>query len=76
MPDGPDFLNLETLYWHIRKELAAKRRPVPQQRAGNDGGMIVLARNRRGARSPGLATAPAARPAGAGGQNHLLAMST
>ena len=48
LPDGPDLLNVETLYWHVRKELVAKMRPIPQQRAGNDGGMIVLARNRRG----------------------------
>ena len=48
LPDGPDLLNVETLYWHVRAQLAAKRRPTPQQRAGNDGGMIVLARNRRG----------------------------
>ncbi len=53
LPDGPDLLNVETLYWHVRKELVAKRRPTPQQRAGNDGGMIVLARNRRGVRSAG-----------------------
>lgn len=51
IPDGPDLLNVETLYWHVRKELVAKFRPTPQQRAGNDGGMIVLARNRRGVRS-------------------------
>ena len=51
LPDGPDLLNVETLYWHVRAQLVAKRRPTPQQRAGNDGGMIVLARNRRGVRS-------------------------
>jgi hypothetical protein len=60
LPDGPDLLNLETLFWHVRKELVAKRRPVPQQRAGNDGGMIVLGRNRRGAPSRGRADAAAA----------------
>ena len=53
IPDGPDLLNVETLYWHVRKELVAKVRPTPQQRAGNNGGMIVLARNRRG-ESPGM----------------------
>jgi hypothetical protein len=52
LPDGPDYLTAETIYWHVRKELVAKRRPVPQQRAGNDGGMIALARNRRGLQSP------------------------
>ena len=65
LPDGPDLLNVETLYWHARKELIAKRRPIPQQRAGNDGGMIVLARNRRGvtfADRPGLSQAPPPEP--------------
>jgi hypothetical protein len=65
MPDGPDLLNLETLYWHVRKELVGKRRPTPQQRAGNDGGMIVLARNRRGAQArttTGVPARPAPRP--------------
>lgn len=52
LTDAPDYLSVETIYWHVRKELVAKRRPVPQQRAGNDGGMIVLARNRRALNSP------------------------
>lgn len=62
MPDGPDLLNLEALYWHVRKELVAKRRPTPRQRAGNDGGMIVLARNRRAVQARTLTSVPA-RPA-------------
>ena len=63
LPDGPDFLNVETLYWHVRAQLAAKRRPIPQQRAGNDGGMIVLARNRRGVRPAAHVAATAVRRA-------------
>jgi hypothetical protein len=65
VPEGPDFLNLETLYWHVRKELLAKRRPVPQQRAGNNGGMIILGRNRRGVKAQiesGAAAEPTRRP--------------
>jgi tetratricopeptide (TPR) repeat protein len=45
---GPDPLTMETLYWHVRSELIAKARPVPQQRAANGGGSIALVRNRRG----------------------------
>ena len=48
IPDGPDLLNMEKLFWHVRGQLEAKGRPIPQQRAGNDGGMISLVRNRRG----------------------------
>jgi Caspase domain len=49
IPDGPDLLNMEKLFWHVRSRLKAKGLPVPQQRAGNNGGMISLVRNRRGA---------------------------
>jgi len=49
IPDGPDLLNMEKLFWHVRTELESKGRPVPQQRAGNSGGLIALVRNRRGA---------------------------
>lgn len=58
IPEGPDLLNAETLYWHVRRELAAKLRPTPQQRAGNDGGMIALARNRRATRKEQRAAGP------------------
>src|SRR5688572_11814611 len=47
LPDGPDELDLETLYSHIRRELEAKGYPIPQQRVRNDGRMITIARNRR-----------------------------
>lgn len=49
IPDGPDLLNMEKLFWHIRGRLHSKGLPIPQQRAGNNGGMISLVRNRRGA---------------------------
>lgn len=59
--DGPDFLNMGTLYWHIRKELHAKRLPLPQQRGRNGGEMIVIARNRRGIK-PAAQPVPPHRP--------------
>jgi hypothetical protein len=53
VPDGPEYLDLDTLYWHTRRELEAKGRPVPQQRARNGGRSIALARNRHGHRAAG-----------------------
>src|SRR5262249_47651689 len=55
IPDGPELLNMEKLYWHVRAELEAKRRPTPQQRADTTGGKIALVRNRccgRGSAAP------------------------
>ncbi|MET8836967.1 caspase family protein [Micromonospora sp. NPDC004540] len=49
LEDGPELLDLDTIYWHVRNELASKGRPIPQQRARNDGRTIVLGRNRWGA---------------------------
>lgn len=46
IPGGPDPLSMDALFWHIRAELHAKHRPLPQQRARNGGGAIVLTRNR------------------------------
>jgi tetratricopeptide (TPR) repeat protein len=46
--DGPELLDLDTLYWHVRRELEAKGRPIPQQRVRNDGHSLALVRNRRG----------------------------
>ncbi|HEY0640254.1 MAG TPA: caspase family protein [Pseudonocardiaceae bacterium] len=45
--DGPDLLDMETLFFHVRADLQASGRPVPQQRTRNDGRAIALARNRR-----------------------------
>lgn len=57
--DGPDLLDMETLFHHARVDLAAAGMPTPQQRSRNDGRMIALSRNRRGRRTttagkPGL----------------------
>ncbi|MGW3862447.1 caspase family protein [Streptomyces sp. NPDC005047] len=46
VPHGPDMLDMETVYRHVRRELQARKRPVPQQRARNEGHRITLARNR------------------------------
>ncbi|GAB3430954.1 caspase, EACC1-associated type [Actinophytocola sediminis] len=48
VPDGPDLLDMETLFYHVRADLQARRFPVPQQRTRNDGKAIALVRNRRG----------------------------
>lgn len=48
VPDGDDLLDMETLYYHVRADLQARLRPVPQQRTRNDGQAIALVRNRRG----------------------------
>ncbi|MFJ1744865.1 ABC transporter substrate-binding protein [Streptomyces sp. NPDC088116] len=44
--DGPPLLDMDTLYRHLYATLAAKARPLPQQRNRNTGGLIALARNR------------------------------
>ncbi|MEU8781094.1 ABC transporter substrate-binding protein [Streptomyces sp. NPDC048637] len=44
--DGPHLLDVQTLYRHLYTSLAAKARPLPQQRNRNTGGQIALARNR------------------------------
>ncbi|MGW0710800.1 caspase family protein [Streptomyces sp. NPDC002643] len=46
VPDGPELLDMGAVFTHVRRELYAKNRPVPQQRARNGGQGIVLARNR------------------------------
>ncbi|MGW1777847.1 caspase family protein [Streptomyces sp. NPDC002143] len=46
IPQGSDLLEMETLFWHVRRELEAKARPLPQQRARNAGHNIALVRNR------------------------------
>jgi hypothetical protein len=44
--DGPDLLDMETLFHTVRMDLAAGGMPTPQQRSRNDGKMIALSRNR------------------------------
>ncbi len=67
IPDGPELLDLNTLYGHLADVLADAGRPVPQQRNRNRIGQLALARNRAWTRStsgssgPRLVTAPAKR---------------
>ncbi|MGW1375197.1 caspase, EACC1-associated type [Streptomyces sp. NPDC002446] len=44
--DGPPLLDMHTLFRHLHGTLAAKGRPLPQQRNRNTGGLIALVRNR------------------------------
>ncbi|MEU5703165.1 caspase, EACC1-associated type [Streptomyces aurantiacus] len=46
VPDGPELLDMGALFTHVRRELRAKGRPVPQQWAGELGQHIALSRNR------------------------------
>ncbi|MEU7018960.1 PQQ-binding-like beta-propeller repeat protein [Streptomyces sp. NPDC046385] len=46
IPEGPELLDMDTIYREAHARLAAKGRPQPQQRNRNAGGLIVLARNR------------------------------
>ncbi|WP_326950676.1 transporter substrate-binding domain-containing protein [Amycolatopsis sp. NBC_01307] len=57
VPDGPALLDVETIYHHLRAELDARNRPIPQLRSRNAGHRIVLVRN--------TATTAARPPAGA-----------
>lgn len=47
LPDGRDVIDMETLFYHVRADLKAQLRPVPQQRTRNEGNAIALVRNRR-----------------------------
>ncbi|MFE6828510.1 caspase domain-containing protein [Streptomyces sp. NPDC057690] len=49
IPGASDPLEMDALFWHVRRELEAKSRPVPQQRARNAGHAIALVRNRAAA---------------------------
>jgi hypothetical protein len=42
---GPELLDLNTVYDHVKTELVSKARPVPQQRNRNDGARVALGRN-------------------------------
>ncbi|MEV7552903.1 caspase family protein [Amycolatopsis sp. NPDC089917] len=46
LPEGPELLDMETLFYHVKADLQARHFPVPQQRSRNDGSAIVLVRNR------------------------------
>jgi hypothetical protein len=45
IPGGPAELDLDTVYHHLRRQLAASGRPVPHKRDRNTAGSLVLARN-------------------------------
>ncbi|MEU0561924.1 caspase family protein [Dactylosporangium sp. NPDC006015] len=70
LPNGADVLEMEAVYWQLAAELSAKRRPMPQARARNDGHAIALARNRAGraplSAPPQQPVAPAYTTAGRG----------
>ncbi|WP_433362010.1 caspase, EACC1-associated type [Actinoplanes sp. CA-142083] len=59
LPGGPELLRTEDLYWRLRDSLLAAGHPVPQQRVGNRGHYIVLARNRAARRSTPVESASA-----------------
>jgi hypothetical protein len=59
LPDGPDLLDMETLFYSVRVDLQARHFPVPQQRTRNDGKAIALVRNRHRV-GPRTAQVPAA----------------
>ncbi|MET0417614.1 MAG: caspase family protein, partial [Actinoplanes sp.] len=46
IPQGPELLSTEDVYWRLREELQATRYPIPVQRSAEQGHHIVLARNR------------------------------
>ncbi|MFI1728837.1 caspase domain-containing protein [Streptomyces acidicola] len=56
VPEAPDPLEMGALFDHVRRELKAKGRPEPQQRARNDGLRIALTRNRWTPAEPATAT--------------------
>lgn len=46
VPDGPELLDLNTLYGHLTEVLTEAGRPAPQQRNRNRIGQLAFARNR------------------------------
>lgn len=45
VPDGPPELDLEAVYHDVRRRLASKGRPLPQQRGRNSASSLVMVRN-------------------------------
>ncbi|MBV2152203.1 caspase domain-containing protein [Kitasatospora sp. SUK 42] len=58
VPGGPELLDMDTLYRRLHERLAAKSRPLPQQRNRNTGGLIAIARNQAAAVPVARAGAP------------------
>ena len=46
IPGGPELLELDAVYRHLRLALGAKRRPIPQARNRNTSARLALGRNR------------------------------
>ncbi|MEU8874100.1 glycine betaine ABC transporter substrate-binding protein [Streptomyces javensis] len=68
VPDGPELLDLDTVYTALRAALRAKGRPLPQKRDRNTAGRLALSRNAARAEADhdtaplAATTAPTARP--------------
>ncbi|MFB1047124.1 caspase, EACC1-associated type [Streptomyces chrestomyceticus] len=45
IPDGPELLELDAVYRHLRLTLGAKQRPIPQARNRNTSARLALGRN-------------------------------
>jgi tetratricopeptide (TPR) repeat protein len=58
VPDGPDLLDMDTLYQHLTMRLRAKSLPLPQRGQLDHGGAIVLARNQATPTRPGPVASP------------------
>ncbi|XVV08794.1 caspase, EACC1-associated type [Actinoplanes sp. CA-131856] len=54
--NAPDLIAVEQVFWQMHRELLAKGRPLPQQRARHAGASIVLTRNRWSAGPPAAHT--------------------
>ncbi|WP_374116173.1 helix-turn-helix domain-containing protein [Streptomyces sp. CoH27] len=46
IPGGPELLELDAVYRHLRRSLGAKGRPIPQARNRNTSARLALGRNR------------------------------
>ncbi|MFF5078619.1 caspase family protein [Actinoplanes sp. NPDC000266] len=54
--DAPELIAVDQVFWQMHRELLAKGRPRPQQRARHAGATIVLTRNRWSAEPPAAPT--------------------
>ncbi|WP_326797719.1 caspase family protein [Streptomyces sp. NBC_01808] len=59
--DGPELLDLDTIFRHIEAEMRAKSRPIPRQRIADHAGRLALVRNPAYRQGP-----PAASPSAEG----------
>ncbi|GAA2089731.1 hypothetical protein GCM10009759_12770 [Kitasatospora saccharophila] len=58
LPNGPELLDLDTLYQELRVRLRAKNRPQPQSVQENHVGRLPLVRNRARSARPGTVAGP------------------